>query len=1828
MFKKIFSIVLMLVIFLNNPLVIFAQSLNTVEIPEGLIGGMGFIEIPYGGSGDSRYLLMGNQSQMWVTESSIWLTKIESIDRDFLNPDEALTPLKKANINIQFPSATSGYQLIAERPMPGKVSFLKGYDRSDWQTDLQLWGQLRYQNLFPGVDLVIRSVNDGFEWNYEIQNPSIGNDLHLKIIGADGVKAVESGEVIQTEVGNIALPILTTSGLEISSTTIQYVEEDSGVISIYPVKEPSYQILNVVNSDQYTFGTFLGGSATEEGAGLDLDGSGNIYLSGSTVSADFPVTAGAFSTSFALEDAFIAKIDPTIPELVYATFIGGSGTDNGYELAVENNIAYLVGETDSLDFPLETGEVNGEAFGVALNSAGNDLVYSRLIGGSDWDRGYALDVENGFAYFTGISYSADFPVTNDSNYKNGGDIFVTKLASDGTTVYQTLLGGSAVDAGQAIAVQNGVAWLTGETGSNQLGGVMMGIEDIFVAKINAAGDKEYAKLFGGRGDDRGYGIALDDAGDVYVTGMISSSEFVMMEGSFGGLSDSFLLKVNQTGTIYSTFLGGSGSDRGSDITIDNTGGVIITGNTQSSDFPVTGDAFQSTYAGGTDAYVTRYFLAGPEPGHRTYSTYLGGSGFDQGFSLMVDDSIYTHIVGTTTSSDFPVTADALYPSINGSQDAFLSVMPVGPLPVISIQKTTNGLDSDQAPGQYVYPGTSIDWEYIVNNIGEVTLTEIHVTDSQGVTVSCPETSLIAGDSMTCTASGTAVADQYSNLGTVTARTPYDTTIGDTDASHYFGAVPETTLVKKTNDVIVTQPSDLYIEETGNITWTYDVTNSGNVDLSNVIVVDDNGTPGDINDDITVCTIPALAAGATDTTSCALNGDAVPGPYSNIAVVVGTPPGGLDDVSDQDVSYYFGSAPGISLVKKLDGVVTTAPGPYLLKDDPITWTYEVYNTGNVELTNVTVIDDNGTADIGDDITICSGLTIAAGGSDLSNCSLPDTVNEGSYHNVATVTGTPPVGSNVTATSDGYYFGSNPIVTIEYSVNDDVADSSPGLYVLTGSTLNLNYLVTNAGNVDLTGILVTDGVGNSITCPETTLLHGDSMTCTATMTALSDQQNILANVTATPPSPLANIQASDPIYYFGSSPSLTLDKKTNDQQGDSVPGVYVLTGSTVNWSYLVTNTGNVTLTGVTVVDDNGTPANSADDFIPTGCEDISLVPDEQVTCAWSDTAVEGQYTNTADVTGNPPAPLSQVNASDTSHYFGTTLSVSLVKQTNGDDAETTPGPLIAVGDPVDWTYSITNNSNVPVDFTIVDVPAVTITCDKNALAVGENIICTASGTAVAGQYTNTATVTVTPPVGLAPFEESDTSHYFGVITGVEIVKSTNGQDANSTPGPYIMVGDPVNWTYQVTNTGNVVLTGVVVTDDQGVTVSCPQTTLAASESMTCTASGTSVAGQYTNTGSVTADPPTGFSQVSDTDISHYFGGDAGINIEKYTNSDDNTAAPGIYILVGDTVTWTYRIENTGNVDLENVVVRDDKGTEDLGDDFNCPIAYLTVGAVDTTTCFTSELAEAGQYSNTAYVSADIVNLDGQVFDQDSSWYFGANPSIQIVKLINGQDVSEPPGPYIPVGEAVNFAFELTNTETDYDFYEISLTNDSGITPICDTTTLLAGESTNCTADGVAGTGQQNDVFEVKTKTSLAYNPDYFGELTEQTTTYYYGYSLGINLEKYTNGKVVSDPSENELAIDSQVTWDYEVTNTSNVAISEVSVNDIPEGVINCPKATLASSETMVCSKIGTVQEGDYQNDATVSADFVASPEVTEHISDTAISYYRGIPAFSIFIPLIMR
>jgi hypothetical protein len=262
---------------------------------------------------------------------------------------------------------------------------------------------------------------------------------------------------------------------------------------------------------------------------------------------------------------------------------------------------------------------------------------------------------------------------------------------------------------------------------------------------------------------------------------------------------------------------------------------------------------------------------------------------------------------------------------------------------------------------------------------------------------------------------------------------------------------------------------------------------------------------------------------------------------------------------------------------------------------------------------------------------------------------------------------------------------------------------------------------------------------------------------------------------------------------------------------------------------------------------------------------------MTCTATGTATAGQYANLATVTARH-ALGSRVSDQDPSHYFGAgdqLVAIKIEKATNGQDADFGLGPIILVGSKVTWTYEVSNEGAVGLEgVTVTDDQEVPVDCPQATLEVGEAMTCTAIGTAEAGGYMNLGTARATFDGGSV--SDTDPSHYFGAGPQVDIEKATNGVDADMPPGPGICVGGLVLWTYEVTNTGNVRLTGVQVSDDELGDIDCPKSALEPEEAMTCTVRGTAPAEagvQYGNLGSVVAWALRGTVKVEDADPSHY-------------------------------------------------------------------------------------------------------------------------------------------------------------------------------------------------------------------------------------------------------------------------------------------------------------------------------------------------------------------------
>ncbi len=378
------------------------------------------------------------------------------------------------------------------------------------------------------------------------------------------------------------------------------------------------------------YATYIGGSGDDRGAGIAVDVSGEAYVTGSTASPNFPVVAAAKRSLGGSKNAFALKLNATGNALLYSTYLGGSTYDVGTAIAIDGSgNAYVAGDTQSTNFPTLTPlqAIYGgatDSFVTKFSPAGA-IVFSTFLGGSaaEHSGGIAVDA-SGNVSIAGGTYSTNFPVLGAIQSANGGseDVFVTKIAAAGSPiVYSTYLGGSGAapgDQANGIAIDSsGNAYVTGVTGSSNFpvttGAYQTsfgGVQDAFVAKINAAGSALiYSSYLGGSDFDWGSGIKVDSSGNAYVTGYTLSVNFASVNPirtTFGGAYDVFISELNPAGNAltFSSYFGGSGSEVANSIALDTNANIFLGGQTSSVNLPLTG-AIQTANTGGSTGWLAR-----------------------------------------------------------------------------------------------------------------------------------------------------------------------------------------------------------------------------------------------------------------------------------------------------------------------------------------------------------------------------------------------------------------------------------------------------------------------------------------------------------------------------------------------------------------------------------------------------------------------------------------------------------------------------------------------------------------------------------------------------------------------------------------------------------------------------------------------------------------------------------------------------------------------------------------------------------------------------------------------------------------------------------------------------------------------------------------------------------------------------------------------------------------------------------------------------------------------------------------------------------------------
>ena len=557
--------------------------------------------------------------------------------------------------------ASSGSRIEPIDILSGTASYLRANDGPAGLTSIPAFSKIRYNDVYPGTDLVFYGREGKLEYDFILAPHADPSRIRLTVSGRPEI--AKDGDLV---IGDVRWnrPVV----YQESSTGRTPI---AGRFVIRKGNEIGFEIgaydrnRTLVIDPVLSYATYFGGSGNDVSRGIAVDTSGNVYIAGNTSSQNLPNTGGSVQAAYGGEipsheetgDAFVAKYTAA-GALAYVTYFGGSADEAALGIAVDAaGNAYVTGYTNSTNFKTTSNAYQtsfagqgrgsqyhegGDAFLVKLNPAGNSLLYSTFFGGALDDRGTAIALDPaGNIYIAGNTLSTNLPVTSGAlqpSYKGGN---TTDIISDG---------------------------------------------DIFVAKFSTSGTLMYSTYLGGAGGDSPTAIAVDAAGNAYITGQTTSSDFPTTAGALqtklGGtgsgpifyLGDAFVSKINPTGTalVYSTYLGGNRDDWGLGIAVDAAGSAYVTGMTSSSNFPVSSNAPQKTYSGPNgvvgyfwwgDGFVTKLNPAGTA---LVYSTYFGGSADDAGWAIAIDGAGNAYVGGSANSTDFKVSANALQKTFGGA----------------------------------------------------------------------------------------------------------------------------------------------------------------------------------------------------------------------------------------------------------------------------------------------------------------------------------------------------------------------------------------------------------------------------------------------------------------------------------------------------------------------------------------------------------------------------------------------------------------------------------------------------------------------------------------------------------------------------------------------------------------------------------------------------------------------------------------------------------------------------------------------------------------------------------------------------------------------------------------------------------------------------------------------------------------------------------------------------------------------------------------------------------------------------------------------------------
>ncbi len=627
---------------------------------------------------------------------------------------------KEAALSITSLGASDHPTAIGEDELPGKDNYLIGKSPSQWHRNVPTYGRVELQNVYPGIDVDYFGTARDLEYDYVVAPRADPSVIHIGFTGASSVTRAPSGSlVLSTAAGSV---------LEKAPTVYQVIDgvhhsvNSSFTLSggVAGIALSSYDHGAPLTIDPtIVYASYVGGSSDDQNYSITTDNAGNIYAVGYTDGGGFP-TASAYQGSYGggVHDIGITKLSPGGASYVYSTYLGGSGSDVGYAIAVDaGGDAYIAGMSTSTDYPVVNAyqsSYSGSYYnGVVskLSADGSTLDFSTYVhGGNGYTELDGIAVNgSGNAYVAGYTSATNFPTVNpiQSSNPGGDDAVLFELSTSGSSLaYSTYLGGVNTDVTgiNCLAIDaQGDAYLAVTTDSSGLAtagaaqtSYGAGANDDLVYKVNSAGSAiDWATYIGGNGDDESEGIALDGHDNVFLAGFSSSTNFPTVNAIYGSKSggyDGTLTEIAADGAsfVYSTYIGGSSDDLLVGVAVDAEGDAYFGGYSESSNFPMV-DATQGSYPGGS--YDGVYGEVGPADGSSApqllVSSYLGGTSYSGGsngtvvYGIALDRSFDLYLTGLTSASNF---TSVLSPAIRRSSP-----------PMGVIRRTPSWLRSPLAP---------------------------------------------------------------------------------------------------------------------------------------------------------------------------------------------------------------------------------------------------------------------------------------------------------------------------------------------------------------------------------------------------------------------------------------------------------------------------------------------------------------------------------------------------------------------------------------------------------------------------------------------------------------------------------------------------------------------------------------------------------------------------------------------------------------------------------------------------------------------------------------------------------------------------------------------------------------------------------------------------------------------------------------------------------------------------------------------------------------------------------------------------------------------------